>query len=262
MINGDYFQELTNFLNRRNLKILSVFSYDIEYDSPFSDQKKNFEPVKNSLTEFRHWLDSHHANLIPLNLIEEKGNPLRAGEALIDLKLDGRDVVLPFAFAFNVNADKKINEIRFYYSHWPIESQHQLRLNIFPLNMKASKIPSDILDHHTALNDGNIDQVIALFADDGSIREPSEEISGPGQESRLGDFFSRTFIDGGVTLVYHTIVDGGARCAAEYSCIKWGQSKIPPQAGIEFFDRASEGERRHFKVVRIYDDIRQPPPKK
>ena len=83
-------------------------------------------------------------------------------------------------------------------------------------------------------------------------------ISGLGQESKLEYFFSRTSKDGRVSLVYHTVVDGGARCAAECSCTKWGQTEIPPQAGIEFFDRVSDGEKRLFKAVRIYDDIEQP----
>ncbi len=258
LINGDYFQELTNFLNRKNLEIITALSPDIIYNSPFSNQKENFESVKDSLMEFRNWLDVHHATIKPLNLVKEKDNSFRAGEALIALKLDGRDILLPFAFALNVNADKKINEIRFYHSHWPIESQHHLRPNLFPLDRVASRISSDILNYHTALNDGNIEEVLKLFADDGSIREPSGGISGPGQESKLEDFFSRTFKEGGVSLVYHTIVDGEIRCAAEYSCIKWGRTEIAPQAGIEFFDRVSEGDGILFKAVRIYDDIEQP----
>jgi len=261
LINGDYFHELTNFLNRKNLQIITALSQDIIYNSPYSNEKENLESVKDSLLEFRNWVDINHANMKPMNLVKERDNSLRAGEALILLKLDGRDVLLPFAFALNVNADKKINEIRFYHSYWPIESQHHLRPNLFPLDKEASRIPLDILKYHTALNEGNIQQVLTLFADDGSVREPSGGISGPGHESKLEDFFSRTLKDGGVSLVYHTVVDDGTRCAAEYSCTKWGPTEIPSQAGIEFFDRVSEGETSLFKAVRIYDDIEQPKPK-
>jgi hypothetical protein len=259
LINGDYFLELSNFFNRKNSKFINALSQDITYSSPFSDSKE-FEAVKGSLMQCRSWLENHSATLTPVNLVKEKDNSLRAGEALISVKLDGRDVLLPFSFALNVNTDKEINEIRFYHSYWPIESKHHIRPNIFPLDREASRIPSDILDYHSALNDGNIEQVLALFADVGSVREPSGGISGPGRESKLEDFFSRTFRDGGVSLVYHTIVDADTRCAAEYSCTKWGQKEIPPQAGIEFFDRSSEGETRLFKAIRIYDDIEQPTP--
>jgi hypothetical protein len=204
------------------------------------------------------WLDNHNATLTPINLVKEKDNSLRAGEASISLTLNGKDILLPFSFVLNINSDKEINEIRFYHSYWPIESKHRIRPNIFPLDMENSRIPSDILKYHTALKEGNIQQVLTLFAAEGSIREPSGGISGPGQESKLEDFFSRTFKDGGVFLVYHTIVDNGTRAAAEYSCTKWGQIEIPPQAGLEFFDRISDGEPSLFKAVRIYDDIEQP----
>ncbi len=257
MINGDYFQGLSNFLNRKNSEFIDVLSQDITYSSPFSDHKE-IEAVKYSLTGCRNWLDNHNAILRPINLVKEKDNSLRAGEALISLKLDGKDILLPFSFALNINADREINEIRFYHSYWPIESKHRIRPNIFSLDREASRIPSDILKYHTALNEGNIQQVLALFAPEGSIREPSGEISGPGQESKLEDFFSRTFKNGEVSLVYHTIVNNGTRAAAEYSCTKWGQIEIPPQAGIEFFDRISDGEPSLFEAVRIYDDIEQP----
>ena len=257
MINGDYFQELSNFFNRKNSEFIKTLSEDITYSSPFSDHME-FKAVKYSLMEYRNWLDVHSAILTPINLVKEKDNSLRAGEASISLKLNGRDILLPFAFALNVNADKEINEIRFYHSYWPIESQHHLRPNLFPLDKEASRIASDILKYHTTLNEGNIEQILTLFASDGSVREPSGVISGSGQESKLEDFFSRTFKDGGVSLVYHTFVDDGTRCAAEYSCTKWGQSEIPPQAGIEFFDRVLEHEGNLFKSVRIYDDIEQP----
>jgi hypothetical protein len=258
LTNGDYFHDLSNFFNRKNSKFINVLSQDITYSSPFSDHNE-IEAVKGSLMQCRNWLDNHSATLTAVNLVKEKDNPLRAGEALISLKLNGKDVLLPFAFALNVNANNEINEIRFYHSYWPIESKHHIRPNIFPLDKEASRIPTEILDYHSALNDGNIEVVLSLFADGASVREPSGGISGPGRESILEDFFSRTFRDGGgVSLVYHTIVDGNTRCAAEYSCTKWGQKEIPPQAGIEFFDRVSEGEKRLFNAVRIYDDIEQP----
>jgi hypothetical protein len=98
------------------------------------------------------------------------------------------------------NKNEQINEIRFYHIYWPIEEEHHVRLNILPLEVQAPKIPPDVLAYHTALRDGNIENVLGLFSKGGSIREPSGGISGPGQESKLQDFFSRTFKKGGVSV--------------------------------------------------------------
>jgi len=67
LINGDYFHELTNFLNRKNLQIITALSQDIIYNSPYSNEKENFESVKYSLMEFRDWVDIYHANIKPMN---------------------------------------------------------------------------------------------------------------------------------------------------------------------------------------------------
>lgn len=219
--------------------------------------------VKDSLIEFRSWLDGHEARVTPLNLVNEKNNQLQAGEAIISLKIKDRSISLPLAFVIDKNKNEQINKIRFYHSYWPIEEQHHVRLNILPLEVQAPKIPPDVLAYHAALRDGNIENVLGLFSKGGSVREPSGGISGPGQESKLQDFFSRTFKKGGVSLIYHTIVDNEKCCAAEYTCTKWGTTEIIPQAGMEFFDREEQENNNGnnnslFKSVRIYDDINQP----
>jgi hypothetical protein len=156
------------------------------------------------------------------------------------------------AFVIGKNKNEQINEIRFYHIYWTIEEQHHVRLNILPLEVQAPKIPPDVLAYHAALRDGNIENVLGLFSKGGSIREPSGGISGPGQESKLQDFFFRTFKKRGVSLIYHTVVDDEKGCAAEYSCTKWGTTEIIPQAGMEFFDREeSRLSRTHQRCLKV-----------
>ena len=138
------------------------------------------------------------------------------------------------AFVIGKNKNEQINEIRFYHIYWTIEEQHHVRLNILPLEVQAPKIPPDVLAYHATLRDGNIENVLGLFSKGGSIREPSGGISGPGQESKLQDFFFRTFKKRGVSLIYHTIVDDEKGCAPEYSCNKMGHNRnnSPGRNGI------------------------------
>ena len=56
--------------------MLSLVSQDISYDSPFSKDKKTIGAVKDSLMEFRRWLDRHEARVVPLTLVNENGNHL------------------------------------------------------------------------------------------------------------------------------------------------------------------------------------------
>jgi hypothetical protein len=73
--------------------------------------------VKDSLIEFRSWLDGHEARVTPLNLVNEKNNQLQAGEAIISLKIKDRSISLPLAFVIDKNKNEQINEIRFYHSY-------------------------------------------------------------------------------------------------------------------------------------------------
>jgi len=60
---------------------------------------------------------------------------------------------------------------------------------------------------------------------------------------------------GGIGFEHCTLTDDGVRCAIEYNCVRWGDTEIPPQAGVAVYERASSGL---LAAARIYDDVEPP----
>jgi hypothetical protein len=69
---------------------------------------------------------------------------------------------------------------------------------------------------------------LALFAEEGYVREPSgSKYKHVGPEGRQG-FYSAALDSGGVTLKHCTATFDGTRFAVEYICDEWGQVKFDP----------------------------------
>jgi hypothetical protein len=60
---------------------------------------------------------------------------------------------------------------------------------------------------------------------------------------------------GGIALEHCTLTDEGVRCAIEYNCVRWGDTEIPPQAGVAVYERGRGGL---LAAARIYDDVESP----
>jgi hypothetical protein len=72
----------------------------------------------------------------------------------------------------------------------------------------------------------------------------------------LGAFLARCFSAGsGIGLQPCALTDDGARCAAEYNCVRWGRHDLPPQAGLGVYERGLDGL---LAAVRVYDDVEPP----
>jgi hypothetical protein len=60
---------------------------------------------------------------------------------------------------------------------------------------------------------------------------------------------------GGIALEHCTATDDGTACALEYSCVGWGRTALPPQAGVAVYQRGPSGK---LAQARIYDDVDPP----
>ena len=73
----------------------------------------------------------------------------------------------------------------------------------------------------------------------------------------LGAFYGRLFSHGGgIPLETCALVDDGRGCALEYNVVRWGTTRLPPQAGVAVFVRGQSGR---LASVRAYDDAVPPP---
>jgi hypothetical protein len=65
-------------------------------------------------------------------------------------------------------------------------NNHHLRARETLVSLKIENT-ARCFSYHTALKDGSIENVLRLFSNDGSIREPIDGLSGSAKESELQD---------------------------------------------------------------------------
>jgi hypothetical protein len=174
-------------------------------------------------------------------------------EIVLRLYHDGRDIELPVALVGDLWGDG-LTSVRIYHSTWPLTGGHEVRPSLLQANHQLV-LPDVIGRYQEALRDGRLEDILACFDRDGYAREPSGgEYVYRGPE-RLREMYAAFFAGGGITLEHCTVTDDGTRCALEYNATAWGETAIPPQAGVAVYERAPSGL---LGAARIYDDV-QPP---
>jgi hypothetical protein len=167
---------------------------------------------------------------------------------------DGR-VELPVAVVSDRNPDRTLKMIRVYHSTWPLTGEHRVRPPLLPAdpNLHAEGTPGD---YQRALAEGELEGIVATFEPDGYAREPSGAAYLHRGTEALRDLYAHMFANGdGIGLEHCTLTDDGVRCAIEYNGVRWGNTEIPPQAGVAVYERGSSGL---LAAARIYDDVEPP----
>ena len=168
---------------------------------------------------------------------------------------DGRRVELPVAVVSDRNPDRTLKVIRVYHSTWPLTGEHRVRPPLLPAdpNLHVEGVPGD---YQRALAEGDLEGIVATFEPDGYAREPSGAAYLHRGIEALRDLYAHMFANvGGIELQHCTLTDDGVRCAIEYNCVRWGDTEIPPQAGVAVYERGAGGL---LAAARIYDDVEPP----
>lgn len=173
------------------------------------------------------------------------------------LHLDGETgrVDLPLAIVADREADGRIDELRIYSSTWPLTDRHANRPPLLQPDPELRE--SDVVaEYQRALAAGDVDAIVAAFEPDGYAREPAG-----GQYIHRGPDDLRSFYqllfsnDGGIPLERCALIDDGRACALEYNVVRWGETELPPEAGVAVYVRGQSGK---LAAVRIYDDADPP----
>jgi hypothetical protein len=145
--------------------------------------------------------------------------------------------------------------VRVYHSTWPLSGAHAVRA---PLLAPAAHLeePPTIERYMSALARAEKEAILALFAPEGYVREPSgARYRHAGEAGRRAFFDLALGAGGGVPLKHCTATFDGRRFAVEYVCDEWGRTKFPPQAGMAVYELDDDGR---LLAVRIYDDVSPP----
>ena len=164
-------------------------------------------------------------------------------------------VGLPVAVVADSRSDGRIDELRIYYSSWPLTGRH---LNRPPLLQPDPELRESgvVADYQRALSAGDVDAIVAVFEPDGYAREPSGGEFVHRGPAGLHAFYELLFSnDGGIPLEHCALIDDQRACALEYNVVRWGKDELPPEAGIAVYVRGQSGK---LAAARIYDDVNPP----
>ncbi len=199
------------------------------------------------------WLSRHSASVEDVEHVVADGAGF--GEVVLHLAGEAERVDLPVVIVAAKRADGRIEELRMYYSSWPLTGRHANRPPL--LQPDPELLESDVVaEYQAALAAGDLEAILAAFEPGGYAREPAGgEYVHKGPDG-LRAFYERLFSnDGGIPLEHCAIIDDGRACALEYNVVRWGKTELPPEAGVAVYVRGQSGR---LAAARIYDDVRPP----
>ena len=176
-------------------------------------------------------------------------------ETVVHLDGDGGRVGLPVAVVADKEGDGRIDELRMYYSSWPLRGRHANRPPV--LQPDPELRPSGVVaEYQAALAAGDVDAIVAAFEPNGYAREPAGSQYVHEGRDGLRAFYERLFsTGGGIPLEHCAVIDDKRACALEYNVVRWGKTELPPEAGIGVYVRGETGK---LAAARIYDDVNPP----
>ena len=120
----------------------------------------------------------------------------------------------------------------------------------------AVHAPDVIGEYQRALAAGDLQAAVAAFESDAYVREPAGGAYVHRGRDELIALYELFFSNGGgIPLEHCAVTDDGRSCALEYNVVRWGQTELPPQAGLAVYVRGSTGK---LAGARIYDDTDPP----
>ncbi len=176
-------------------------------------------------------------------------------EVVLHIDVDGGRIGLPVAVIADKRSDGRLEELRVYFSGWPLIGRHAIRQPL--LQSDPGVGGADVVsEYQAALTAGDADAIVATFEPDGYAREPAGiEYVHRGPDG-LRAFYELLFSNaGGIALEHCAVIDDGRACALEYNVMRWGQTELPPQAGVAVYVRGPSGR---LAAARIYDDVDPP----
>ncbi len=224
-----------------------------ELHHPVRGRIRGARAFETYVIETKAWLTQRDITVEHVEHVAEKRRGF--GEVVLHLDGEGGPVDLPVAEVADLEPDRRINELRLYYSSWPLTSRHANRPPVLQPDPTLRE-PDVLADYQRALAAGDVDAIVAAFEPDGYAREPAG-----GQHIHRGPDGLRAFYellfsnDGGIPLEHCSVIDDGRACALEYNVVRWGKTELPPQAGVAVYVRGHSGK---LAAARIYDDADPP----
>ncbi len=236
--------------------LIGSFAGEPELHDPVRGRIKGARAFAAFAGETHAWLEARDASIEDVDVVitERRG----VEEVVLHLGGEGGQVELPVAIVADRQPDRRIDELRIYFSSWPLTGRHANRPPLLQPDPKLRE-PGVVGEYQRALAAGDVEAILSTFESGAYAREPAggEYIhEGP---AGLRDFYALLFSnDGGIPLEHCAVTDDGRACALEYNVVQWGRTVVPPEAGVAVYVR---GENGALSAARIYDDSDPPLPR-
>lgn len=233
--------------------LVQSFAADPELHDPVHGRVKGTRAFRAFVVAMNAWMVRRNVSVEDVEHVVTA----RPGFEEVVLHLDGETgrIGLPVAIVADREADGRIDELRIYFSTWPLTGRHANRPPL--LRPDPELCVSDVVaEYQRALSAGDVDAIVAAFEPNGYAREPAGgKYIHKGTEG-LRSFYELLFSNGGgIQLQGCTVIDDARACALEYNVVRWGQTALPAQAGVAVYVRGQSGK---LAAARIYDDVEPP----
>lgn len=229
-----------------------VWPGEVVVHDPRAGEVRGHRELRRFVRRNQSWLAERQAR------IETVASTSVDGRAVVELlaHLDdgGHEVAWPVAVVAESPTEHSV-VFRAYCSQVAVDGRHHLRAPILPPGVVP---PRDVVGrHHDAIEAGDAEAAVRTFAPDGYLREPVDARDCHTGTDELRSYFTGAFsAGGGIHRSLCALTDDGTRCAVEYTCVRWGDHDVPPQAGLGVYERGPDGL---LAAARLYDDVEVPP---
>ena len=233
--------------------LVESFAAEPELHDPVRGRVKGRRAFEAFVREMNAWIARRNITVENVAHVVSK----RHGFEEVVLHLDGEPerVDLPVAIVADREGDGHIDEIRVYFSTWALSRSHVNRPPLLQPDPEL-RAPGIVSEYQEALAGGDVDAIVAAFEPDGYAREPAGDQYLHRGPDALRSFYQRLFSnDGGIPLEHCALISDKRMCALEYNVVRWGQTELPPAAGVAVYALGKSGK---LAAVRIYDGVDPP----
>ena len=224
-----------------------------ELHHPVRGRIKGERAFATFVTETNAWIAERNISVENVDHLITK--PRGVEEAVLHLDGETGRVDLLVAIVADRHADGRIDELRIYYSNWPLTGRHTNRPPLLQRDPEL-RMSDVVAEYQRALATGDVDAIVAAFEPDGYARAPAGGQHNRGDRDGPRAFYERLFSSGGgISLEHCNLVDDGRACALEYNVVRWGKTQLPPQAGVAVYVRGQSGK---LAAARVYSDADPP----
>jgi hypothetical protein len=150
--------------------LVESFAGEPELHHPVRGRIRGARAFEAFVIETNGWLSQRN---VSVEDVEHVVTARRGFEEVV-LHLDGEigRVDLPVAVVADRQSDGRIDELRIYFSSWPLTGRHAIRPPLLQPDPKLRE--SDVVaEYQRALSAGDVDAIVAAFEPHGYAREPA-----------------------------------------------------------------------------------------